>query len=256
MAENRSENLKSLFEQFLIASVQEEDVDEQDDDVASPVETDDSSEDDDDKENSNNGGSDSRSDNIVARDPWKFVDDCGVDSVLLADCEKPIDFYELFFNSDVLNLLVVETNRYGQEKDESWSTNTDQMKRFFGLCLQMGIVKLPSLRDYWSSRAVFGVKHPIGAQVMTRTRFESLLANLHLADNASFDGSDRLYKITPLLTLFNDACEKVYRPGKDVCIDESLDPFRGRIVFRQYLPNKRLMACWTAAGVCSPTSII
>ena len=74
---------------------------------------------------------------------------------------------------------------------------------------------------------------------MPRNRFEQLLANLHFADNASFDGSDRLYKISPFIALFNAACERIYKPGRDICIDESLVPFRGRIVFRQYIPNKR-----------------
>ena len=30
-----------------------------------------------------------------------------------------------------------------------------------------------------------------------------------------------------------------YSLGKEACIDESLVPFRARIVFRQYIPSKR-----------------
>ena len=48
--------------------------------------------------------------------------------------------------------------------------------------MQMGVVKLPTLCDYWSKDIVLG-GHPLGANVMPRYRFESLLSNLHLADN-------------------------------------------------------------------------
>ncbi|KIH62942.1 hypothetical protein ANCDUO_06765, partial [Ancylostoma duodenale] len=48
-----------------------------------------------------------------------------------------------------------------------------------------------------------------------------------------------MYKISEFLHLFNKACQDSFRPGRELCIDESLVPFRGRIVFRQYIPSKR-----------------
>lgn len=33
--------------------------------------------------------------------------------------------------------------------------------------------------------------------------------------------------------------QNVYTPGEKVCIDESLVAWRGRLIFRQYIPNKR-----------------
>ena len=101
-----------------------------------------------------------------------------------------------------------------------------------------GIVKLPHMRDYWSTRKVFG-DSPIGAKVMCRARFEKILHNLHLADNSTHNGKNRLYKISKFVELINKAFQDAFRPGREVCIDESLVPFRGRIIFRQYIPNKR-----------------
>lgn len=74
---------------------------------------------------------------------------------------------------------------------------------------------------------------------MSRNRFEAILSNLYLADNEAADKINRLYKIAEFMEKFNGNCQNAYRPGKDACIDESLVPFRGRIVFRQYIPNKR-----------------
>lgn len=73
---------------------------------------------------------------------------------------------------------------------------------------------------------------------MTRSRFEQLLRSLHFCDNTTPDG-DRLYKIRAFVGIFNANCERIYRPGKEVAIDESLVPFRGRILFRQYIPSKK-----------------
>jgi hypothetical protein len=242
MSDEEHEELTVGFDRLLTESGDEEEADEHDDSARHLVEVDDSSEEDEEEENDDeedDDDSDSWSDTVTVHDSWNFDDSWGTDPRILAGCYDPIDFYCLFLNADVLNLIVDETNRYGQGKDQAWApTEAEEMKNFFGLCLQMGVVKLPKLRDYWSSRPVFG-GYPIGSQVMPRNRFEKLMANLHLADNASFDGSDRLYKISPFITLFNAACERIYRPGRDVCIDESLVPFRGRIVFRQYIPNKR-----------------
>lgn len=112
-----------------------------------------------------------------------------------------------------------------------------EFSRFMGLCLQMGLVKMPKLRDYWSSRSALG-GHSIGGMIMSHYRFKQILRTIHFADNNLFD-SNRLYKINPFLQLFNKSCSDYYKAGKEVCIDEFLVPFRGRIVFRQYIPSKR-----------------
>ena len=102
----------------------------------------------------------------------------------------------------------------------------------------MGIVKLPRLRDYWSDRkAVVGFSHM--SQFMPRAKFEAILRHLHFSNNNDNDGSDKLFKIRPVLESINQQSEAAFIPGKNVAIDESLVPFRGRINFRQYIPLKK-----------------
>lgn len=131
---------------------------------------------------------------------WTFSDDYSIDANVFENCSKPIDFYELFM-TDVWVLMCNETNLYAFQKGASnWiDSDVNEMRKFFGLCLQMGIVRLPTLRNYWSKDAIFGGQ-PIGGQAMNRTRFEALLNNLHLADNSKNDGT--LFKIRPLLIAF------------------------------------------------------
>ncbi|KAE9546865.1 hypothetical protein FO519_009923 [Halicephalobus sp. NKZ332] len=174
---------------------------------------------------------------IVARPSYPRISVAIADEVKLL--KEPLEFYELF-TEKVWDLLVIETNRYAKQKGvNGWiNTDLDEIRRFFGLCLKMGHVKMPRLRDYWDISGEL-TPTPVAGSVMTRTRFETLLVNLHLADNTIADGKDRLFKIAPIISILNDQSEKFFTPGSSLCVDESLVPFRGRIVFRQYIPNKR-----------------
>lgn len=101
----------------------------------------------------------------------------------------------------------------------------------------MGQVKLPSLRDYWNTSGEL-TPTPVASSIMTRSKFESILCHLHVSDNLQTT-NDRLQKITPIVNIFNETANKLFTPEKSLCVDESLVPFRGRVVFRQYIPNKR-----------------
>lgn len=70
---------------------------------------------------------------------------------------------------------------------------------------------------------------------MSRNRFELLLRMLHFVDNEKDNGSNHLYEIQPIIDILETSYKKYYNPTEDICIDESLISFRGRIVFRQYL---------------------
>ena len=76
---------------------------------------------------------------VIPNDRWPFNDYFGVSSGLNLSCRKPIDFFEEFFNSEILSLVVCETNRYAFQNDTSWAVVDDEeMQKFIGLCLQMG----------------------------------------------------------------------------------------------------------------------
>lgn len=66
----------------------------------------------------------------------------------------------------------------------------------------------------------------------------------HFADNSKepprdSESRDRLYKIRPLLELFSRTFSTAFTPEKDICLDESLLLYKGRIIFKQYIPLKR-----------------
>ncbi|XP_045765134.1 piggyBac transposable element-derived protein 4-like [Maniola jurtina] len=163
---------------------------------------------------------------------------------------SPVDFYSLFVTDDILQQIVNHTNCYAIAKITNmpeatpsarirkWHpTNLTEMKQFFGLILFMGLVKLVKLADYWSKDKITG--HPFSRTVMSRNRFELLLQMLHFSDNDDHNKEDRLHRVRQLIENLNANFKKNYTPTEDICIDESMVPFRGRIIFRQYNKQKR-----------------
>ncbi|KAL8605573.1 hypothetical protein ACOMHN_031510 [Nucella lapillus] len=50
---------------------------------------------------------------------------------------------------------------------------------------------------------------------------------------------DRLYKIRPVVDHLHEKFQEVYQPRQVVFVDESLLLWKGRLIFRQYIPMKR-----------------
>jgi hypothetical protein len=111
---------------------------------------------------------------------YTFTKNAGPQFNLLPDVE-PMDYFILFFNAELLNNIVTETNRYTRHRItelqlspwsmlSSWSdVSVPEMKLFLGLIINMGLTPLPDIKDYWSSERktqiqFFGI-------VMTRDRF-------------------------------------------------------------------------------------
>ena len=160
----------------------------------------------------------------------------------------PLDILLLLVNDKVLNLIVSETNRFANQtvaakqpkkyaRINKWrETNAEEIKQFLGLITWMGLVKLSSLKDYWAKDGIY--KQTIPQSVMARNRFQLLLSLLHFNDNDTIRTGDRLAKFQPLLDVLEQNFKELFCPGEDIVIDETLIPWRGRLIFRQYIPNK------------------
>nr|XP_047143043.1 piggyBac transposable element-derived protein 4-like [Hydra vulgaris] len=237
MADDNIE-LNDSFERLLLQSD-----DEHDSDLMETIQQDESDESDSADSESTDGGSDDGSEewskNVQKPLRWDFDDGtAGMNMDMVMDCKEPVDYYNLFMNNELIDFIVEETNRYGPTKDSNYlPTNNMEMRKFMAIILQMGYVVLPKLDDYWSSDPAIGGKAICGG-VMTRKRFYSLMRSLHFADNDNNNGS-KLYKIEKFVNLFIARCQHLLVPGRDICIDESMIPFRGRLRFRMYIPSKR-----------------
>ena len=100
----------------------------------------------------------------------------------------------------------------------------------------MGLVNMPRIASYWQTSTLY--KNDIAACMMTRNRFQLLLSMWHLADNEMANPDNRLHKIEGFIEMMISKFCKVRLPGEVITVDETMIPFRGRLLFRQYIPNK------------------
>ena len=147
------------------------------------------------------------------------------------------DVYRFIVDDELLNLIVSMTNENAKTKKPHWKdVDLDELLNFFTIMLYMGLVKYPTIADYWANSFLY--KNEFVKSVMPRDRFKDILRFFHIQNNATADITDRIYKIRPLVNILNNNFEKLKTPGETVAIDESMVPFRGRLVFKQYLPGK------------------
>lgn len=105
----------------------------------------------------------------------------------------------------------------------------------------MGLVKRSDLEKYWNTNR--NTRIPFFGKYMSRNRFQSILWNLHIADDSQNPPlpsplHDPLAKLRPFLTMIETNFRHCYHPDKDIAFDEACCPFKGRLRFRVYNPSK------------------
>ena len=207
---------------------------------------------DNDSNSSNDDGDDSNSSTIPT-----FSENVGV--VPDMSGKEPVDYYRLFISDHIIDKVLEETNRYGDQYVESHQDHLtnhprarphdfvkrhfsrSELLRFFVLVITMGIVDLPAVKDYWSTSWPFNTPH--FSKLLSRDRFLLLLKFLHLADNTKQvargqPGYDKLFKLRPFMDPVIRSFKEMFIPQQQLSIDEAMISYKGRLSFLQYLPKK------------------
>lgn len=145
-----------------------------------------------------------------------------------------------------MTTIVTETNRYAslclKEKFDKWDKVTvEELHAYFGFMILMGIVNLPSIKDYWSTDEVFNYR-PLANRI-SRTRFLQIHRLLHFVDNDSLlsygdPGYSKIQKVKPILTQLATKCGELFIPDRDLSVDEAMVKYKGRSSIKQYIPKK------------------
>lgn len=167
----------------------------------------------------------------------------------------PLSFFQFFWSDDLFDFIRVQTNKNAEVKRNAnpdkhkspWEAINDvaEIKAFFGLCLAMGILKLPLVEMYWQRKfSLFEVND--WGDIMSRNRFTSIMRYLKFCDEEvdkpavepGQPGYDRLYKVRRFLSIILPKYESEWISAQWLAIDEQMIPYRGRVGFRQFIANK------------------
>jgi len=148
----------------------------------------------------------------------------------------PIEFFQLFYSDYIFQEICHLTDKYYQSRrnrkqDSShkrkWrNPDLSTMKSFFGILLFMGIVKKPSLKDYWAKNDLFGT--PYLNDLMSLDHFLQIRRNLHFVDEDNCDKKDFLYKVRDFIDYMLVVSRSLYNPEKVLTVDEAMIKFNGR----------------------------
>lgn len=122
----------------------------------------------------------------------------------------------------------------------NWKNCTaDEVRKLVGIILLMGLDKKPELSSYWSSDPVFHCAFLAQPCSLSRDRFKQMLSCLRFYDCADALAAGPLAKMQPFLKQVKELCNNIFVPRQQLSIDETLVLYKGRVLFKQYIPTKK-----------------
>lgn len=184
-------------------------------------------------------------------DNYDNIEDFGFDENNIGcqfDIHDDATSYDVFvklWDDEVMQLILTSTNKYREKKHHLNRPHTKnlieismlELQKIFGLCLLRAELGIPVLRQCFGTDPLN--YHPIFPYTMSGRRFEQILGTLNCSEGVSIDKNDRLAKISPLLLILIKKFQTSYFPSTNLSLDESMVLWRGRLIFRQYMKNKR-----------------
>jgi hypothetical protein len=163
---------------------------------------------------------------------------------------SPFSIFILFFQR-VFQILLEESNRYFHQflatqnnpgpSVQPPDITIEELYTFLAIILQMGHDQRDSMKDYWSRDEQYHT--PFFHNTLVRDRFFHILRFLHFENNEEAPDRndpnyDRLWKIRNIFDALNNKFCEIYNPSEHLAVDEVIVLFKGRVVFRQYIPKK------------------
>jgi hypothetical protein len=91
-------------------------------------------------------------------------------------------------------------------------------------------------------------------QTMARARFYHNPRFLHfMGNNRTVDSHDILWKIRDLFEILRTNFAKFYNPSEHLFVDEIIVKFKGRVIFKQYIPKNAKVSASNCTNSVTPT---
>jgi len=171
-----------------------------------------------------------------------------------AEAYEPIDCFRAFFTDDILDIILLHTNKkmvqkknnpdlsYSTQKNKSTYNNPlqkEELEAFLGSIVLSGAVRsnhLPVKKLY--DCKISGGKYRAALSI---NRFEFISSCLEFDEIETREErrqSDRFALVSEMWDILIEQCKKNYEPSSYLTVDERLVGFRGNCPFRMYIPSK------------------
>lgn len=174
----------------------------------------------------------------------------------IPDNADELYFFKQFVTDELLEYITYQTNLYAAQYFEVnlnklseksrirkfiGGTDVDRILVFICLTYYMGLVKKPDIKNYWSLDEM--LETPFVRKLMPRDEFYNILMFFHLCDNTTYpkkgeEGYDPRKKLGELFTRLRESFATCWSPRQHLSVDEGSIPFKGRVSFLCFNPNK------------------
>ena len=154
--------------------------------------------------------------------------------------KTPVEYFRMFFSSDLLKHVVDQSNLYSvQQNLSNLNLNCSELEQFIGSLLVMSLVKLCNSRKYWSGK----LNCPLVTEVFSRDRWDQIEVMIHFNNNENLvtdkkhPDYDALFKVRPLIAHLAEKFQEIPKSQR-LCVDERMIPFKGVSSLKQYFAIK------------------
>ena len=151
--------------------------------------------------------------------------------------KTPLPYFNLFFDDDVIGMLVEHTNIVGRSKYDDWKDcDARTIRALIGTMIRFGKFPATALPTYWHPERGWD---PV-RRVWSQRRFERIWWSLHMdtSDRPSAAAKHRLWNIEPLLNLLNRNFAATLQPPRNLIMDETMIAYRGKHESFVTIPDK------------------
>ena len=164
-------------------------------------------------------------------------------TTVLDENANELDFLNLLFSDRLYEYIALQTNNYAQRKmstkaDPLWRAVTkEDIKAYMGVQIISGIVPIPK-KLYFTKDPLL---HSTGiSERFTRDRLDKITKYFQVGDTVNnpprgAEGHDKLSHIRSVMDHVKEKCMSAYNPHPEVCVDEAMIAYTGRLGFKQYI---------------------
>lgn len=164
----------------------------------------------------------------------------------VTDNMTPLDIFLKFFDDDLFDLIIRQTNKNATRKIDKHLTphsrlnyfknvDRDEIAKFVAILILQG--SFPNPKNYWGENGYLTLKY--FADIMTYNRFVLIKRLLHFSDptdNQTLTNDEK--KLQKIQLVIDHLHCSLYLPRQEIAIDESLLKWQGRMSFAQKIATK------------------